>query len=56
MAGREERPIRGEIEGAKLISISGRGVADGRDDFRKHVQFPSSLCTRPSMDVTPVGW
>lgn len=41
--GREERPIRGEIEGAKLISISGGGAADGRDDFGKHVQFPSSL-------------
>lgn len=64
--GREERPIRGEIEGAKLISISGRGMADGQDEFRKHVQFQSSSCTPPGvhldnickrrlMDVTPVG-
>lgn len=47
--GREERAIRGEIEGAKLISISRRGVADGQDEFRKHVQFRSSLCTLPGV-------
>lgn len=47
-SGREERPIRGEIEGAKLISISGRGAADGWDEFRKHVQFRS---TPPNVHV-----
>lgn len=43
--GEEERPIRAEIEGAKLISISGRGAARTSSES-PHVQFPSTWCRR----------